>query len=655
MNTKDYQLTTRRFIDSASKWVCLFAAMFTLCNLAASEALGQGACIEAFKNCTACGGDTFQGRNLIGISTDKAGKCVVTGPSGCKPTEPCASENLKACQKCLDGVVTGFATGLTISLDRPAANQLFTQGDDFPISGRVIRNSQGVAAVTVKLDFTSPRNSTAIGTPTTLTTDANGSFAWPAYFTADAAVGIWYLTVSAQITNSYERPSPVRRDFTVKKLELTAEQVNQNMGQIINLWKADPSIPNGIEQSFIEELWRPRGPKVNFREWRNSALYKPYTCSALTNKTLRFLNGLRFHPTDKATRLLLGGVDYGPVTDGTGNIHVAVALFRHEDRELDYDWATGYVLEPWWEQEKKAWGGTEWRLWFLGTDLMNGMGELGNFWKGEYPTSGGRGRGGYFPNPDQVEYSTSGSGKVAVLTYSPVEDLITDSQGRRVGRLPNGAFVKEIPDAQHAHAVLNDRTFLNFFVVPSGQYRVMVRGTGSGTFHLMTTSTTETMSYGEQPVAGGQEVTFTLNAANLKQPLMLADGRQMMPLPIGPEVSEAVANSGTGPSEGGSGTTGTGTREPSGGIGGTWSTPSGDTITLTQNGNRVTGTYRGILGTATLSGTFNGRTLTGTFEGGQGGITLRDSFSLRLTPEGTLEGRLGSSIFSVDVALTRRN
>jgi hypothetical protein len=129
----------------------------------------------------------------------------------------------------------------------------------------------------------------------------------------------------------------------------------------------------------------------------------------------------------------------------------------------------------------------------------------------------------------------------------------------------------------------------------------------------------------------------------------------MMPLPIGPEVSEAVANSGTGPSEGGSGTTGTGTREPSGGIGGTWSTPSGDTITLTQNGNRVTGTYRGILGTATLSGTFNGRTLTGTFEGGQGGITLRDSFSLRLTPEGTLEGRLGSSIFSVDVALTRRN
>jgi pimeloyl-ACP methyl ester carboxylesterase len=92
----------------------------------------------------------------------------------------------------------------------------------------------------------------------------------------------------------------------------------------------------------------------------------------------------------------------------------------------------------------------------------------------------------------------------------------------------------------------------------------------------------------------------------------------------------------------------------SGGIGGTWAAPSGDTITLTQTGNRVTGTYRGILGTLTLSGTFDGRTLTGTIEGGQAGITVTDTFSLRLTPEGRLEGRLGSSIFGVDVILTRR-
>jgi pimeloyl-ACP methyl ester carboxylesterase len=110
MNTKDSQLQTRRFIHSATRWVCLFAAMLTLCGLAASEALGQGACIEAYKNCSACGADTFQGSKLIGVSTSNEGKCVVTGPSGCKPTDPCASENLKACQKCLEGVRTGGAT-----------------------------------------------------------------------------------------------------------------------------------------------------------------------------------------------------------------------------------------------------------------------------------------------------------------------------------------------------------------------------------------------------------------------------------------------------------------------------------------------------------------------------------------------------------------
>ena len=147
MNTKNSQPQTRRFIHSATRWVCLFAAMLILCNLAASEALGQKSCIEAYKDCSACGGDTSLGRNLIGISTNKEGKCVV-------------------------------------------------------------------------------------------------------------------------------------------------------MRTIIELWKADPSIPNRIEQPFIEELWRPRGPKVNFREWRNPA-YKPYTCSVLADKTLRFLNGLRFHPTDR--------------------------------------------------------------------------------------------------------------------------------------------------------------------------------------------------------------------------------------------------------------------------------------------------------------------------------------------------------------------
>src|SRR5687767_14936040 len=54
MNSKDYQPQTSRFLHSATRWVCLFAAMLILCDLAASEALGQKNCLEAFKNCSAC-------------------------------------------------------------------------------------------------------------------------------------------------------------------------------------------------------------------------------------------------------------------------------------------------------------------------------------------------------------------------------------------------------------------------------------------------------------------------------------------------------------------------------------------------------------------------------------------------------------------------
>ena len=514
------------------KQICLFTAAVIVCHLTASQTVGQYVqCVEAFKQCSACQQQIAASRSATGISADSNGKCIVT-EYGSKATDPGASESLKACQRCLDDL----RTHLTISLDRPGNNQLFTQGDDFPISGRVTRTGEGVPGVRVNLNLTTPSKSTAVGLPTELETDANGSFTWPGYFTADAAVGNWSLTATAQIIGG-EKSAPARRDFTVKKLELSEEQVTRNMGTIVGLWMADPSIPNGIEQDYIEELWRPRGPKVNFREWRDSARFLPYTCSVLANKTLRFLNGLRFHPRDRVKRLLFGGLDYGPVSDGTGNIHVAVALFPHKEG-FDYDWTSGHVLEPWWDQKKEYWSGTSWKLTFLGTDLKNGMGELGNFWKGEYPTSGSG--GGYYPNPEHVPHSISGPGRVAVITYSPVEDLITDSQGRRVGRLPNNAFVNEIPEAQHAHAVLNDGTFLNSFVVPGGQYRVTVRGTGNGVFHLMTTSTTQTMSYGEQPIAAGQELTFTLNSEDLNQPLMLTDGRQVMPQPLRPEGGEAA-------------------------------------------------------------------------------------------------------------------
>ncbi len=142
-----------------------------------------------------------------------------------------------------------------------------------------------------------------------------------------------------------------------------------------------------------------------------------------------------------------------------------------------------------------------------------------------------------------------------------------------------------------------------------------------------------------------------------QQPFTLAAGQQIQVAQTNPQPGAArgpaIPQGGAPPPT----TAPTGPAQPgtpsSGSNGGTWSTPSGDTIILTQTGDRVTGTYRGIMGTGTLSGTFDGRTLSGTIEVGQPGFMVTDTFTLRLTPDGRLEGRVGS-ILSVEVILTRR-
>ena len=83
--------------------------MLILCGLTSANALGQSEdqvksarCTEAYKNCSACQ-DRFQGRNLISVSYGNQG-CIATDNYRRKATDPGASEQLKACQKCLDGL-----------------------------------------------------------------------------------------------------------------------------------------------------------------------------------------------------------------------------------------------------------------------------------------------------------------------------------------------------------------------------------------------------------------------------------------------------------------------------------------------------------------------------------------------------------------------
>lgn len=88
-------------------------------------------------------------------------------------------------------------------------------------------------------------------------------------------------------------------------------------------------------------------------------------------------------------------------------------------------------------------------------------------------------------------------------------------------------------------------------------------------------------------------------------------------------------------------------------IGGTWIAPNGDVFKLEQDNDRITGSYRGILGTGSISASFNGKTLSGTVRIDQVFMSSSMPLTLKLTSDGKLEGQVGDLV-KVDLILTKR-
>ncbi len=386
--------------------------------------------------------------------------------------------------------------------------QRFVQADDLLIEGLVYRGKSGqgaapISGATVVVTLTSPSgkvNSRKL----TSSSSALANFAWPTYFTADAAVGTWTITAKA---SSGSDTVTLTRKVDLGPLTVTPITVAANLAEIARRWEASPDVPRGVDQPFIAALWFPKGVKVDLYSWSDKR-FLPYQCSALAIDTLQFLNGLRFS-TSKTDRLLMAGVDYGPITDFSGLLHIAVALYAH-DEGIEQ----GKILEPWWNQEKEVWSYSNW------TDLFGGNTPWGGF--GDYPTNGST---TYRPGPMEAPRAVD---MMAVLTYSPVDLLVTDSQGRRLGRTSNGTQVSELPNAHHLRVPAPGGTFVNLITLPTGRYQVAVTGTSDGKFHLATATGTAVVNYGEQPIGRNQSAALVLTKSQ-DQPLGLPDGTQVQP------------------------------------------------------------------------------------------------------------------------------
>jgi hypothetical protein len=395
-----------------------------------------------------------------------------------------------------------------------ADGQRFTQGDDLDVGALVTRGTrESVAGADVTLKLISPKGT--VFAQKKMTTDSNGLADWRSFFTADATPGDWQVMAEASSGGESAR---ITRTIELARLNVTAKEVEANIKKIIQEWLSNGQ-PDGISESFINSLWWPKGFKVNLREHMDKR-YAPYTCSSQALKTLLFLNNIRFS-VQKERRLWMAGVDYGPISDGTSLIHVAVGIYPNGS-----NWLSGYVLEPWFNQKKESWNARAWSAAFGASPRLDWL--VGNPWKGEYPTTGSD--GGYYPKlTASIPTSLQGRNRTRVLTYSPVFVIVTDAQGRRVGRLKDGSVVNEIPGSEQSHANNDDGTFINMISVPNGQYQVSITGTDNGAFHLVSGTDTAIVNYSKQPIQEGKQATFTLKSTDLNQPLVLADGRAVTP------------------------------------------------------------------------------------------------------------------------------
>jgi len=267
------------------------------------------------------------------------------------------------------------------------------------------------------------------------------------------------------------------------------------------------------DPSFIQKgMLLVMGPgKVN-----NMTNGQLYACGDYQTRVLKWLDEIRLNP-DKATRDQLRGLDYGPIQAYQGG-HQAVVLFP-----MGSDWRiTGTVLDPWPDQ----------------IPLVFTMNE----WTDRFPIGIGVGEGGEnFPHMyggDSFYRGTSLSNSARLNTRqigvnSPVDVLITATDGRRLGVLPEGTHVNEFPGADYYAQPNGDGTTHWLFGLPAGDYDVLITGTGSGEYHIVAGDGQGALvTYPPQLINPGEQATLSVDPNTIETLLITPLGDSVQPIRV---------------------------------------------------------------------------------------------------------------------------
>ena len=265
------------------------------------------------------------------------------------------------------------------------------------------------------------------------------------------------------------------------------------------------------------------GAANNFFEWAAGCTEcSRFNCEAMQYKTLWFLNNLKNKKIENCNKpkflCKLKGWDYAPVCGvcPPWPWHNAVAL---------YDWG-----KKWWDDTgilpPTGSGaiildphGNQKPYWY-GADSVPFSWNIRTFLEKTYEADGW--------NPQWSDVEVKQTKTVSGAVNCPVDVLIVNSQGHRLGVLSNGDKVAEFEpiDFYFWEDEKGDKQW--FFALAQDTYEIELIGTGSGNFHLLTSPSGEEIhDYGDNPIAAGDQATLIMNPEG--DELTLADGKEVTP------------------------------------------------------------------------------------------------------------------------------
>jgi DNA-directed RNA polymerase subunit RPC12/RpoP len=357
-------------------------------------------------------------------------------------------------------------------------------------------------------------------------------------------------------------------DMTAQLRQITALYVQQVREGPIRTAKPEqlrPFLDTG-DNAFMNPNWFSNIPEQVYGRQENMFLDRTeldpggdFVCGGYCKQVVKFFNDLRFNK-DPQVRDLLKGLDCGPIERGLAfggylplTYHTAVVLYP-----MNLDWTsifidsrmktpglTSKVFDPWVTQSPKHSyvdlskpAIYELEEFIAGWGFLRVSDEEKSVTNPKLVGSGCPLTGGYiYANPNvfspQQGISPPRPGS-QVGVDCPVDVLLTDSKGKRVGALPDGTFVGEFPAFAERYTDGKTKEVVGwYFELPQGVYKVAITGRSTGTFQLQVrdqVSGGRSLDYGSQSISKGAQAKITVGAGDLQPPpLTMPDGKTITP------------------------------------------------------------------------------------------------------------------------------